>query len=355
MSSPRVHSARLLAAACATAALLLAPLARAGDYHTGSTLRCSDCHVMHFSQGHGTAPNRPGNFVPLGPRGPNKKLLRQDVNDLCLSCHDGSAAATDVMGPVNSGDQPSVVRLGGYLNRLGVTTVVNTGHTLDALENAPDSVPTWNPANENGAGRGLTCINCHDPHGAVGAGHPTGSQYRNLKVNPGNALARFVTYTANGANNLARDVYVRHSLAYDESQVDWNEPNTQRSAIARWCGGCHSRVHGNQLDGGGGGGGGGGGALSEHPVEDENLEGSMRTRYNSHVNRVKVLSSTGIWFPAGSDATPSCMTCHKAHGNGRPRGLIFRSGTGQLTEDGDSNGTSQGNLCLQCHDSANPD
>ncbi|MBI5363275.1 MAG: hypothetical protein HZA53_08855 [Planctomycetes bacterium] len=349
-TAPRGWGAPLLVLA------LVVPIAAAGDYHAGDTLRCSDCHVMHFSQSHGFQRNG-GGFTPLGGLGPNKSLLRNQVNDLCLACHDGSPAATDVMGAVNSGDQPGIVRLGGYLNRFGMGGATSTGHTLDSLENAPDSSPTWNPQNENGAGRGLTCINCHDPHGGVGVGHPTGSQYRNLRVNPGTGSARFVTYNqgAFGTNNLARDVFLRQPLAYDEARVDWTEPNDQRSAIARWCGGCHARVHGNQLDGGSSGGGSRTGPLPEHPVEDKDLENDMVARYNSHNNRVKVMSEVGLWRPVGRDATPTCITCHKAHGNGNPRGLIFRSGTGVLTEDGDSNGTTQGNLCMQCHDSANPD
>lgn len=336
--------------------VLLAPRLDAGDYHTRDTLRCSDCHVMHFSQSHGYA-SPGGGFTPLVGLGPNRHLLRSQVNDLCLSCHDGSSAATDVLGMVNSGSQPGIVRLGGYLNRFGVVGATSTGHTLDSLETAPDSSPTWSPQMENGPGRGLTCINCHDPHGAVGTGHPTGSQYRNLRVNPGTGSARFVTYNqaTPGVNVFARDVFVRQALAYDESRVDWNEPDDQRSAIARWCGGCHSQVHGNQLDGSSSGSSHGTGPLPEHPVEDKDLENDMVARLNGHVNRVKVMSEVGMWNPVGRDATPTCITCHKAHGNGNLRGMIFRSGTGTLTEDGDSNGSTRADLCLQCHDTANPD
>lgn len=337
-------------AAIGLACALVIPLARGGDYHCRSTLNCSECHVMHFSQSHGYAGARLGGS-PLFGFGPNPGLLRASANDLCLSCHDGNAYAPDVFGPQNTGNAPGDVRLGGYLSRLGNAGPLDTGHTLDSLEVAPGSQPSWDPQNENGAGRGLLCINCHDPHGDAGAGHPTGSQYRNLRSNLGNSVNRWVTYNdaSLGVNQLTRDVFERTVGAYDESDVDWNEPNSNSSAIARWCGSCHTTVHGNWLDGGGGGGNGSGGALREHPVWGENLESSMRTRYNSLVNRVKVMSSVGIWFPAGSDVTPTCTTCHKAHGNGNVRSLIFRSGTGTLSENGDSNGSTQLDLCRQCH------
>ena len=82
----------------------------------------------------------------------------------------------------------------------------------------------------------------------------------------------------------------------------------------------------------------------------ENLGSKELPRYNSHQNKVKVMSEVGIWNPAGSDVTPTCVTCHRSHGHGNDKGLIYRSGTGILTEDGDSNGTTLDDLCKQCHD-----
>lgn len=331
--------------ALALLTLASAVAAAPGDHHVLTSLRCSDCHVMHFD---------PTSAGALGPTGiwfgggvAQPALLRNQVNDLCLSCHDGSPLATDVLGP-NAGSQPGIVRSAGHLGRIGLQGIDTTGHTLDALDAAPGSVPSWRPEDENGAGRGLNCINCHDPHGAVGPNHPTGSQFRNLRSNPGNGQRRWVTQNSTpGLNDLTRDVFVRQANSYDETRLDWNEPSTFRSANARWCGGCHNNIHSNSF--GDVSGPGAGGALSEHPVEDQNLEPGMLSRYNSHANRVKVMSSVGIWSPAGPDVTPTCVSCHRAHGNGNPDGLIFRSGTGTPTEDGDTNGTSQADLCGQCH------
>jgi hypothetical protein len=45
----------------------------------------------------------------------------------------------------------------------------------------------------------------------------------------------------------------------------------------------------------------------------------------------------------------SCMSCHKAHRNRNPFGLLYMSGRGQLTEEGDTGGGKYIHLCQQCH------
>jgi hypothetical protein len=42
------------------------------------------------------------------------------------------------------------------------------------------------------------------------------------------------------------------------------------------------------------------------------------------------------------------MSCHKAHGNQNSFGLIYMSGTGTVTEEGDD-GVQAKDLCKQCH------
>jgi hypothetical protein len=329
--------------------LLTGAAAPPGDHHVGATLKCADCHVMHYSQSHGYQPNGSDPFRPLGP-GPNRSLLRNDLTDTCLSCHDLGGFATDVLG-TNTGSQLGIVRSGGYLNRLGMVGLPETGHTLDSLANAPGSSPPWNASDENGVGQGLTCVNCHAPHAELGTGHPTGSQFRNLRSDPGHASSVWVTYNGTeGLNDLSRDVYLRDFDDYDESQLDWNEPDSQDSAIARWCGGCHNDIHDNWLLSSIGGSGTPGTSWFErHPVFDDDLDSEQLDEYNPKANKVKVMSEVGIWDPAGFDVTPTCVTCHRGHGNGNPFGLIYRSGTGTPTEDGDSNGSTVDHLCLQCH------
>lgn len=310
---------------------------------------------MHFSQSHGYNPSGTGGFLGLGGFA-QPKLLRASVNDLCTACHDGTVAATDVLDAENTGSQIDIVRTAGYLAREGVSGGPHGGHRLDSLDIAPGSSPSWSAASENGPGIGLTCINCHDAHGAPGNAHPTGSQYRNLRSDPGFSTGRWVTYNPTpGANDLTRDVFVRQARAYDESQMDWNEPDTQRSAIARWCLACHTDMHGGSGSSGFDGGAPGPiDSLDKHPFEKKNLSNKMITQINSLTNRVKLLSSFGQWNPVGSDATPTCITCHRAHGNANPYGLIFRSGTGIPTENGDTNGSTVTDLCNQCHEGGAP-
>jgi len=74
--------------------------------------------------------------------------------------------------------------------------------------------------------------------------------------------------------------------------------------------------------------------------------------YAAAGNKVKAMNKDGNWNSTDpldhADTTPSCFSCHKAHGNDNAFGLIFMSGTGTVTENGD-NGTMVEDLCGQCH------
>jgi cytochrome c553 len=204
---------------------------------------------------------------------------------------------------------------------------------------------------------GLNCVNCHHQHGYAGGE----SSYRNLKMDPGNLgfLGAVVTYNdaTIGTNDLTRDVFERAAASYDEGDVDFNEPDTTSSGMGNWCGGCHTNFHGTPGDltsVGGVPNGTGWSNFIRHPDGGVNIGEvgsghSSLSQYNANINKVKVMSEVGVWDPAGADVTPTCISCHKAHGNGNAFGLIYRSGTGTVTENGDTNGTQVENLCGQCH------
>ena len=224
-------------------AFVLAQPARAGDWHVGATLACGDCHVIHNPkvlyvavEPSDVGSNKPGKTARELRVGP---LLKEDINDLCLSCHDGTLKAPDVLG-TNQGKAPSAVRQAGYLNRLGGSGYSSTGHTLGSSDPAPGADPPWSPEDEGAVG-GLDCIHCHAPHGSREA-------YRNLRADAGNNRLGegLVTYNGDrpGLLDGSRDVFLRRTLDYDESAVDFNEPDARDSAIARFCAGCHGEFHG---------------------------------------------------------------------------------------------------------------
>ena len=330
---------RILCLLALCALVALAPPVLAGDFHTGTSLICSDCHIAHYSQSHGYTSG--GQYTTPGTAGPYDHLLRNEVNELCLTCHDGQSWAPDVFG-ANQGTQRN--RLAGGLNAAA-------GHrSNDAGYDEVDGHTLWSTATAPGgtfshAGDGLECVDCHAQHGSA-------SQYRNL-LSRGLFTGKTLTY-AIGANNLTKDVYERSAAGYDEANVDYNEPATTASAYANWCKSCHTDFHGTAGGTEVGGATGGGTGWVRHPQADVNVGAhatyiSSLSQFNSHTNRVKVMDSQGLWDGTTADntITPSCFSCHKSHGNMNGFGLIFMKGTGTVVEEGD--GGIYKDLCRQCH------
>jgi hypothetical protein len=327
----------VLVAACLMAAF--APMATAGDYHVSGNLVCSDCHVAHYSQSHGYTVG--GLSIPLGGDGPYTYLLRNEVNALCLTCHDGQAFAPDVFGASayntnrNAGGLNAAT--GHRANDAGYDDI--DGHTLWSMDTAPGG--TF--ANTE---HGLNCTNCHAQHGIA-------TQYRNL-LSRGIFTGKTLTY-ATTTNDLSKDVFQRIPKGYNVANVDYNEPNTTASAYANWCKSCHVDFHGTAGGAEVGGISGGGTGWDRHPQADVNIGAhathiSSLTQFNSRTNRVKVMDSQGLWDGTAADntVTPSCFSCHKSHGNQNGFGLIFMAGAGAtVTEEGD--GGQYRDLCRQCH------
>jgi hypothetical protein len=337
------------------AIVLLAGGAIAGDYHTGASLNCAECHVMHYSQTHGYNNDGTGITVPLGASGPYHFLLRDEINALCLSCHDNQTFAPDVLA-ANGGTAPTNGRQAGALNRDDTGPYFNeTGHTLNATDVAPGG--TWANAD------GLNCVNCHQQHGYGGFVAAGNNPYRNLLYNAGGVAGPGLSYSV-GTNVLTTDVFETSAAYggdhYDIQNVHFNEPTATASAYGAWCQGCHTDFHGASTDANMRNTAAAAGTeWYRHPTADANIGAiggghSNLADFSAHPYRVHVMSSTGdwgtwgtAWATAPTDLTPSCMSCHKAHGNTNAFGIIWATGAANWGENGD--GTSYDDLCSQCH------
>lgn len=327
----------------------------AGDYHSGTTLFCNDCHVMHASQQHGYNSNGGGTFIT--PNGTHHYLLRDEVNALCLQCHDNQGFAPDVLAE-NGGTVPTNGRQAGALNRDNSAPYFDaTGHTLYSTATAPGG--TWSNAD------GMGCIDCHTQHGrSLTVSGTTYGIYRNANVFlNGTPTSPFMTYAV-GSNDLTRDIFERSASTggdhYSPSNVDFNEPNATASGYATFCKQCHTDFHGSSSDANMRNTSGAAGTeWYRHPTADANIGAiggghSSLSQFRNNLYRTQVMSATGDWGTQGvawttspTDLTPTCVSCHKGHGNTRPFGLIFATGTTPLDENGD--GTNYRQTCGQCH------
>jgi len=337
----------------------------AGDYHTGSSLICSQCHVIHYSVTHEAHSGGIQDY--MGSSGPYQKLLRFQVNDLCLFCHDGKDGEPYGFPDVLESKSRNITRQSGMLNKLSSTAPYEhwKGHTLGSTATAPGG--TFSNSN------GLTCIDCHMPHGDVP------SQYRNLWIssNPGDKFYnKLITY-ATGMNDTGKDVFQKtasefkeepvckqcHTLRgssskrYDMTDISFNEPDQTKSAYGAWCKSCHTNMHGSGGDSNMGGQSGGdtGTPWKRHPVADVNI-GANSNAHSSYAKwstgwdsnkRVQTLSYSGNY--PNADNTPSCMSCHRGHGSVNPFGLIYTNSDGTLAIESIGTGASLTKTCRQCH------
>jgi hypothetical protein len=351
---------RLILVLGALCAFGLVSVAMAGDYHSGTELICSDCHVAHWSQQHGYSTTN--TYVgDIGGAGPHDALLRNEVNDLCLSCHNDNSYGPDVFG-ANTGKYSGTLRSAGGLNaapghltnEAGYDDI--DGHTLWSMDMPPGNTGAPNPYVPRTDG--LECIDCHSQHGQ------NTFQFRNLQYST-SATSKFqsdsLTYAV-ATNVLTKDVFEKVGVKhYAQDDIAFNEPVTTKSAYAKWCQACHYVFHGaggsaNMGSVSGGVLTAGGVPWKRHPTSDVNIghtgsstRNSSLPQYNSHTNRVRVMDSQGLWDGTVADntVTPSCFSCHKSHGNQNGFGLIFMNGTGTVTEEGD--GGVYKDLCRQCH------
>ncbi len=358
----------------------------AGEWHAGQTNLCTDCHTMHFSMQHnwdGTTPvsttvQPGGNW--MGATGPNARLLKLPANLLCEACHNGQTFAPDVVG-LNANASPSQGRSAGALTELASPGYdIYKGHTL-----GDTSVPPgWNPtaagiptANQYNAANGLECISCHLQHGSA-------TIYRNLgpRVAAVQPLYKFGTtndvtkdvwinadntaYTPNSGNATTfNPLYANANVSYNRTDpaAPTGATTVSSNRMDSFCSSCHGNFHGGTGDANIGGTASGTGFTDfiRHPTGRQVIGASALggqsslTRYAAATatTKVKVYSSVAGY----TDATPGCVTCHKAHGNQNPFGLIFLARAAASVDEQGGFGATQTqtqmtgyrNLCGQCH------
>ncbi len=283
-------------AALATLVTVAPLLAAGGDWHRDQSLACTDCHTMHNSSG-----GQPMRYDQVGLPAP--ALLRHaSATELCLYCHDGSRGPS-VLG----GGQETPA---GYFTRPGPDTVTSTAHPLG------QPIPVAAPQGD-GTPFTLTCVSCHAPHG--------NASYRNLWEKPsrldGPAPPEVVVRQAVVANGVnAAQVYTPGNVSYV-------------SGSSGWCLDCHNRYDPTdpvQRD-----------QLSAHPF-DRALSTNPTIWQTwgdpTIVNRVRVQNADPL-NPAPPHAADQvfCGSCHRAHGNANPRGVVYPDGVSSTSG------------CVQCH------
>lgn len=364
----------------------------AGEWHSGTNNLCTDCHTMHFSMQHNfdsagapsvtPAPN--GNW--LSANGPNAFLLKDQVNFLCLGCHDGQTFAPDVLGVDTNATGH---RSAGALNEaaLGAPYDEWKGHTLDSTDTPPGYDPTVVGASATwyNAANGLECISCHAQHGPTAAFRNLGPY--SLGGAAGNARP---TYVIDTTNTATQDVWVNLASPYTPNTgnaavfgpyysfglVTFNRNDATvgttltSNRIDTFCATCHGTFHGGPGDTGIGASAVALDGFIRHPTSQvvigaAGAQGygghSALSRYTTATTQVRVYASDRAAF---TDASPGCITCHKAHGNQNPFGLFFLNRNAPTVDEQggyaagqieDANGYGQGyrNLCGQCHGQGN--
>ncbi|MHB9035816.1 MAG: hypothetical protein ACYC64_04055 [Armatimonadota bacterium] len=285
----------------------------AGEYHTGSTLHCSDCHITHASASHDQSGQSLG-----WTQTPNTHLTKGNSSvEVCLQCHNNQQGIPDVVGiDINNpserydGDE----RAGGQFSDDNSDNT--SGHNLPG----------------QGAGSPGDCTACHDPHG--------NSNYRNLRALDGSSEGpvAYVNPTATGLDRYRRSNigYVRnigdklcircHEFGGQNSFPTTNgryhrHPSSSVATLVK--------MYSSSVD-------------AQHWIEGM---GSGFTVKGEDVPRVPFAMSTAANYrtatTVSSDNEVFCLSCHKAHGSVHAFGTLWPYGTGD--------GLTGASGCNQCH------
>jgi hypothetical protein len=309
-------------------------------YHNGTTLLCSDCHVMHASEQHAydgtTAPDFPRSNTPY-----NTLLRKADSVDVCLSCHDGRLGVPDVVG----NDSNSLTeRSAGFFDLPDSPN--HKGHNLGRGV-VVDPSQYCNRCHFVGefATAEVTCIDCHNPHG--------NDRVRNLQwVSAPGSEPQFAMLMRTGATGLAK---------YERANVAYAYVAGQAREVTNMCIDCHHTFFGDS------------GGWYTNPDGDDHW--NRHPNFNSEWGSVQAISGLSAdpqhWTDgtgSGFDGAPRvpfvgigatdfvsamtvdpatngvfCLSCHKAHGSDNAFAMTF-----------DPQVVPKAKGCDQCHASQEP-
>lgn len=335
------------------------------NYHYNANMNCSDCHSMHASAHNNltdgsaiTASNTTAGTVinpyyPTQPHDGRHYLLKND--DVCASCHDGQTWAPDVIGD----NFNSYVRSAGGV-KADTTVTTGGGHQIGSTVRPPGYNGT--AVNNYFSTGPLECFSCHSPHG--------GTAFRNLgpyqmrstigfatagAVMP--TVAKSLTFDATKDVTVAAATrtwgtdlpgyYGNDKVAYgraaDGAEITFAGVKSS-NRYDHFCGVCHGNFHGGEV---------GASPVADatgfikHPTSMVLISGASTTVWGAQkgAQTLKVYTPDGL---SGTNSSPGCVTCHKAHGNNNPFALIFpdRVGGTPTTEEGIG---IYKDLCKSCH------
>jgi len=151
MNKIKVLAIALLATVISAVGLatFAAPVSANNGPHGGYTLTtaaCAGCHRAHTAAG-------------------TDLLKETNVYALCISCHNGDFATTDVQHGRRTGDS-APLNGGGF--ELANAKAVTSSHTVEGLGGSSGLGTAWGGASSGqGVSGTLECVSCHNPHGTT--------------------------------------------------------------------------------------------------------------------------------------------------------------------------------------------
>jgi predicted CXXCH cytochrome family protein len=180
---------------------------------SATTDSCAGCHRTH------TAPG-------------TKLLIADSSQALCLTCHGGTGAETNVVNGLTTGGFG--LKGGGFEYAsmdTGVTGVVSSNVTTSKHSYDQSVQRAWGGGaigtSASYTSIALTCVNCHNPHG--------NGQYRILKKQPVGG------YNGDNTTSVAVADVQQKGYAVTYSASHYRDASYVPAEMAVWCGQCHTR------------------------------------------------------------------------------------------------------------------